>query len=59
MIRNRNTVHSINRDISDITYNLCIEVVIGGCIYIIMTVLILILIKISIEEDINNSTKIN
>ena len=54
-----NRVHPINHDTSDITYNVCIGVIIGSCFYIIITILILILIKINIEEDINNSTKIN
>ena len=42
----------------DINYNVCLGIIIGSCIYIIITVLILIFIKISIEEDINNTTSI-
>jgi len=48
---------SSRQNSDDITYNICIGIIIGSCIYIILTILILLLIKIGIEEEINNITK--
>ena len=50
-----NRIYPNNYNHDDYTYNICVGIIFGSLIYIIISVLILILIGISIEEN-NNIT---